>query len=78
MEKEAFKKSDEVGILDKKDKMTKKENRTVWGVVGLILTIFGFLGTITIIVNREYLFGLPVTAISVIAGIILMAWAFSD
>ena len=57
--------------------MTKK-NKTVWGVIGVILTLFGITGTIPILLNREYLIGLPITGLSVIIGIILMAWAFSD
>ncbi len=58
--------------------MAKKKNRTVWGVIGVILTLFGITGTIPILLNKEYLIGLPVTGLSVIVGIILMAWAFSD
>lgn len=55
-----------------------RKNRTVWGVIGVLLTIFGITGTIPILLNPEYLIGLPLTAISVIAGVILVAWAFSD
>lgn len=55
-----------------------KKNKTILGVVGVILTLFGVIGTIPIILNREYLIGLPVTGVSVIIGIVLMAWAFSD
>ncbi len=55
-----------------------KQNKTIWGVVGVILTLFGIMGTIPILLNREYLIGLPVTGISVIIGVILMAWAFND
>ena len=55
-----------------------KKNRTVWGVIGVILTLFGVIGTIPILLNREYLIGLPTTGLSVIVGIVLMAWAFSD
>jgi len=58
--------------------MVKRKNKTVWGVIGIILTLFGITASIPILLNREYLVGLPITGISVIAGIILMAWAFSD
>ena len=58
--------------------MTKRKNKTVWGVIGVILTLFGIIGTIPILLNREYLISLPITGLSVIIGIILMAWAFSD
>ena len=58
--------------------MAKRQNKTVFGVIGLILTLFGITGTIPILLNKEYLIGLPITGLFVIAGIILMAWAFSD
>ena len=54
------------------------QNKTVLGVVGVILTLFGVIGTIPIALNREYFLGLFATGLSVIAGVILMAWALSD
>ena len=60
--------------------MAKKErpiNRTVIGVVGVLLSIFGIIGTIPVLQNRQY-FWLIVTAIAVILGVILVAWSFSD
>lgn len=56
----------------------KRKNKTIWGVIGVLLTLFGIIVTIPILLNKEYISGLFVTAISVIIGIILMAWAFSD
>jgi len=58
--------------------MAKKNNKTIWGVIGVILTLFGIIGAIPILITKEYVLGLPITAISVIVGIILMAWAFSN
>jgi len=58
--------------------MAKRKNKTIWGVIGVILTLFGITFTIPILLNREYLIGLPITGLSVIIGIILMAWAFSN
>ena len=58
--------------------MAKRKNKTIWGVIGVILTLFGITGTIPILLNREYLVSLSVTGLSVVIGIILMAWAFSD
>lgn len=58
--------------------MANKKNKTLWGVIGVILTLFGIIGTIPILLNKGYIAGLTVTALSAIAGIILMAWAFSD
>ena len=54
------------------------KNKTVWGVIGVILVLFGVTGTIPILLNREYIIGLPMTGLAVIIGIILIAWVFSD
>ncbi|PIN90042.1 hypothetical protein COU57_04705 [Candidatus Pacearchaeota archaeon CG10_big_fil_rev_8_21_14_0_10_32_14] len=63
----------------KRGKMSRRsKNRTVWGVVGVILTLFGAIGTIPVLLNKDYILGLPLTALSVIGGIILIAWSFSD
>jgi len=56
----------------------KRKSKSIWGVLGLILTILGITGTIPILLNKDYLPGLPITATSVIIGIILMAWTFGD
>ena len=58
--------------------MVKKKNKTIQGVIGVILTLFGIIGAMPILLTKEYAAWLPITAISVIAGILLMAWAFSD
>ena len=58
--------------------MQKRKNKTIWGVIGVILTLFGILWSIPIVLNREYILALPLTTFSVIIGVILMAWAFSD
>lgn len=58
--------------------MVKNQYRTILSVIGVILTLFGIIFTIPILLNREYLIGLPVTSFAVIIGIILMAWAFTD
>jgi len=58
--------------------MAKKKNKTIWGVIGVLLTLFGIIGTMPILINKEYIAGLPITAISVVVGIILIAWTFSD
>lgn len=55
-----------------------KKNKTVLGVIGIILTLFGIIFTIPILLNREYFFVLFLTGLSVIIGVILIAWAFSD
>ncbi len=71
-------KADNFNKDSKKENEMIKKNKTIWGVIGVILTLFGITGTIPILLNKEYLIGLPITGLSVIVGIILMAWAFSD
>ncbi|MEK6881435.1 MAG: hypothetical protein AABY22_17565 [Nanoarchaeota archaeon] len=58
--------------------MSKKKNKTIWGVVGVILILFGVTGTIPILVNRQYLGALPLTGVSIIIGVLLIAWMLSD
>ena len=58
--------------------MAKRKNKTIWGVIGVILILFGITGTIPILVNRQYLGVLPLTGISVITGVLLIAWMLSD
>lgn len=58
-------------------KMVRK-NKTVLGVIGVLLTLFGVIFTIPVFLNDQYRFLLPFTAAAVIAGVILMAWAFGD
>ena len=62
---------------DKEMTRKKKENKTLIGVIGVLLTIFGIMGTIPVLQNRQYLI-LILTAIAVIAGVILVAWSVSD
>ena len=59
--------------------MAKKnrQNKTIFGVIGVLLTLFGVIGTIPVLQNKEYT-ALIITAIAVIAGVILVAWSFSD
>ena len=54
------------------------KNKTIWGVIGVLLILFGTIGAIPILFNIEYAIWLPITAISVIIGVILIAWTFSD
>lgn len=58
--------------------MVKNNNKTIWGVIGVLFTLFGIIGTIPILINKVYIAALPITAISVIIGVILMAWAISN
>lgn len=53
-------------------------NKTVWGVIGVILILFGIIGTIPILVSKEYTSWLPFTGFAVIIGVVLAAYAFSD
>jgi hypothetical protein len=54
------------------------KDKTVLGVLGVILTVFGVMGSIPALLNKDSILSLPLTAAAVVAGIILMAWAFSD
>jgi len=57
--------------------MTKKKNstnKTVIGVVGVLLTIFGIMGSIPVLQNRQYSL-LIISAIAVILGVILISWS---
>jgi hypothetical protein len=52
-------------------------NKTVISVIGVLLTIFGIIGSIPVLQNRQYLL-LIITAIAVILGVILVALSLSD
>jgi len=57
----------------------KKKDKTFWGVLGVILLIGGITATIPLALKGEqYLIGIPITALAVITGILLIAWAFSN
>ena len=51
--------------------------KLVIGTIGALLVIAGFLGTIPLSINR-YLPGLVITGLMIVAGIITIAWVFSD
>jgi len=55
----------------------ESDNKTVIGVTGVLLTIFGIIGTIPVLQNRQYIW-LIITAIAVILGVILVAWSLGD
>ena len=52
-------------------------NKTVIGVIGVLLTIFGIIGSIPVLQNRQYLW-LIITGVAVVLGVILVAWSLSD
>ncbi len=58
-------------------KQKKKQNKTVIGVIGVLLTLFGVIGTIPVLQNKEYL-SLTITALAVIIGVILVALSLRD
>ena len=55
----------------------KPKNKTVIGVIGVLLTLFGVIGTIPVLQNRQYIW-LIITALAVIIGVILVAYSLSD
>ncbi len=55
------------------------KNRTFFGVLGVIILIFGAIGTIAIAIKGEqYFYVLPITGIAVIMGVLLIAWTFTN
>ena len=59
--------------------MVKTRDKTFLGVLGVIILVFGFIGTIVIGVRgEEFFYGLPITAVAVIIGILLIAWAYTE
>jgi len=55
------------------------KNRTFFGVLGVIILIFGAIGTIVIAIKGEqYFYVLPITGIAVIMGVLLIAWTFTN
>ena len=58
-------------------KKRKPEDKTLLGVIGVLLTIFGILGTIPVFENRQYLW-LIITAFAVIVGVILVASSLNN
>jgi len=59
--------------------MVKRKDKTVLGVIGVILLIFGMIFTPALAIKGGvYNYGLIVTLFLVIIGVILIAKAFSD
>lgn len=65
-------------IMSEKKGYYMKKNLIPWAVVGVILIIFGIVGSIPILLKQQYFFVLPITALAVIIGVILIAWAVSN
>lgn len=59
--------------------MAKVKDKTVFGVTGVILVVMGAIMTIPLALRgKPYVYGLPVTTLAIIGGIILIAWAVTD
>ena len=54
-----------------------RKNRTVYGVIGVILVILGVITAIPFLMQKQVI-GMIISLIAVIAGVILMAWALGD
>lgn len=52
------------------------KDRTFWGVLGVIIFIGGIIGTIPLVMYGPAAW-LPLTALIVIGGILLIAWAYT-
>ena len=55
----------------------KPKDKTLIGVIGVLLTIFGIIGTIPVLQNRQYIW-LIITAIAVIIGVLLVASSLNN
>ena len=53
------------------------KNKTVWAVIGSLLIILGGILSIPLFLNKSF-FGIVLTIIAVIIGVILIAWAISN
>ena len=53
------------------------DNKTILGVFGVLPTLFAVIGSVLSILNQQYLILILLT-ISVIVGVILMAWAYNN
>ena len=59
--------------------MIKRKNRTFIGVSGVILTVIGFISTVSLgLREKPNLAGLITASLFVIVGILLITYAFSD
>ena len=56
----------------------EKKSKLVLAVIGVLLTLFGLIGTIFILSNQQYILWLLITGLSVVVGIILIALVFND
>ena len=55
--------------------MTKNKDKSFWGVLGAILLVMGFIGSIGAFVREEEYIWMILTGSLVIVGILLIAWA---
>ena len=53
------------------------KNKSFYGSIGVLLTLFGFLFSIPILVNKEYTFGLTITIPSLIIGVLIIVWSIT-
>ncbi len=58
--------------------MAKRNNKIIFGAIGFILILSGMTMSIPVLLNREYLVLLPFAGLSVIIGVLLIAWMFSE
>ena len=55
------------------------KNKTLIGVIGVILSLFGLIMTIPLVLNGvPYVYGIILTGLMVVIGVILIAWAFGE
>jgi len=57
--------------------MKEIKNKSFYGTIGVLLTLFGFLFSIPILVNNEYNLGLVLTIPSLIIGVLIIVWSIT-
>jgi hypothetical protein len=61
-----------------KTRFQKNRNRNLLGVLGAILSIFGAIGALATLAGRQSLLVLGFSAVFVVIGVVLIAFALED
>ena len=55
-----------------------KKNKIIMRVIGSLLIIFGMIGVIPSLINKNYIYVIPLTLLAVVTGVMLIAWTLSE
>jgi uncharacterized membrane protein YjjP (DUF1212 family) len=56
--------------------MKHKKDKTIWGVIGVIILIIGFVTMISFAIRNDPLYLIIISIVAIIGGSILMAVAY--